>query len=374
MASWPPRFWLYALLCTAPTAQLVVAHMVQAALTPMSPLGSPMPPFLQNGSLCRFVHGRQLQQQPLQQPPPQYHQQQQQQLYYQQQWRAGPPPPPRLQRPPPVSARHAIDPENLSSLVPRTYLEASDPSRGSGSMSRSSSQPSVAHATATVTWVPPATAPGAAAGGACQATGGAPAAAAAPPVGKPARQPPPQPPSQQAQPQQEEDKQQQQQQQHLQEQQQGGASKREISADERGLLQRRFHSLLCPLTLAPFDDPVIAADGNVYERQAIESWLYRWGRGGGAAGVHGGVHGRAGRVCCTCCRQQQSSPSSGRTPALIRCPCCLPACLPACREGNDASPVTKERLPHKMLMECGSMRRCVEDVLRYVAAMRQQVF
>jgi hypothetical protein len=260
-----------------------------------------------------------------------------------------------------VSARQAIDPENLSSLVQRTYPEASDPSRGSGSISPSGSHPVVTPATATVTWVPPAAAPGPAAGGACQATGGATAAAAALPVGKPAWQPPPQQSQQQAQ-QQLLQATHQQPQQKQQQQQQGGPGRREISADERGLLQRRFHSLLCPLTLAPFEDPVVAADGNVYERQAIESWLYRWA--GLAAVVHGSVQGRGGvRVRWSCCRQQQACSSHPPTP--VRCPC---------REGHDTSPVTNERLPHKMVMECGSMRRCVDDVLRYVAAMRQQVF
>lgn len=53
-----------------------------------------------------------------------------------------------------------------------------------------------------------------------------------------------------------------------------------LSAEVRSVLQRRFRSLLCPVTLEPFVDPVVAADGNIYEKQAIEEWLYRWGRGG----------------------------------------------------------------------------------------------
>ena len=54
-----------------------------------------------------------------------------------------------------------------------------------------------------------------------------------------------------------------------------------IPADIQGVLQRRFNSpITCPITLEPFSDPVVAADGNIYEKQAIEEWLYRWGRGG----------------------------------------------------------------------------------------------
>ena len=45
----------------------------------------------------------------------------------------------------------------------------------------------------------------------------------------------------------------------------------------------------------------------------------------------------------------------------------------ACREGNDTSPLTNERLQHKMLMPCGAMQRCVDEVLQYVQVVRQQV-
>jgi hypothetical protein len=44
-----------------------------------------------------------------------------------------------------------------------------------------------------------------------------------------------------------------------------------------------------------------------------------------------------------------------------------------CREGHDTSPLTNERLQHKMLMECSAMRRCVDEVLQYVASVRRQV-
>lgn len=43
----------------------------------------------------------------------------------------------------------------------------------------------------------------------------------------------------------------------------------------QALLHARCHSLLCPITLEPFRDPVEAADGQLYERAAIESWLRR---------------------------------------------------------------------------------------------------
>jgi hypothetical protein len=50
----------------------------------------------------------------------------------------------------------------------------------------------------------------------------------------------------------------------------------QLSGELRAVLQRRFSSLLCPITLEPFQEPVVAADGNIYERRAIEEWLYRW--------------------------------------------------------------------------------------------------
>jgi hypothetical protein len=57
--------------------------------------------------------------------------------------------------------------------------------------------------------------------------------------------------------------------------------------------------------------------------------------------------------------------------------CLAPPCLYApgdiCREGHDTSPFTNERLQHKMLMPCSAMRRCVDEVLQYVASVRRQV-
>lgn len=49
-----------------------------------------------------------------------------------------------------------------------------------------------------------------------------------------------------------------------------------IPPEVAAVLQRRFSSLLCPITLEPFQEPVVAADGNTYERRAMEEWLYRW--------------------------------------------------------------------------------------------------
>lgn len=49
------------------------------------------------------------------------------------------------------------------------------------------------------------------------------------------------------------------------------------------------------------------------------------------------------------------------------------AALCACRGAHDTSPLTNERLPHKMVMPCGTMRRCVDEVAQFVTAMRQQV-
>ncbi len=37
------------------------------------------------------------------------------------------------------------------------------------------------------------------------------------------------------------------------------------------------HYLICPITLELFDDPVIAEDGNTYERKAITEWITRHG-------------------------------------------------------------------------------------------------
>ena len=48
-----------------------------------------------------------------------------------------------------------------------------------------------------------------------------------------------------------------------------------VEPDLMVLLQRRLPSLLCPLTGQAFADPVVAADGCVYERAAIESYLYQ---------------------------------------------------------------------------------------------------
>ncbi|KAI3436433.1 hypothetical protein D9Q98_005850 [Chlorella vulgaris] len=90
-----------------------------------------------------------------------------------------------------------------------------------------------------------------------------------------------------------------------------------ISAGVANTLSKRFNSLLCPITLEPFVDPVVAADGNIYERHAIEGWLYR--------------------------------------------------------DGNNASPLTNEPLAHKMLMPCGTMRRCIAEVAEFVADMQRQV-
>jgi hypothetical protein len=33
--------------------------------------------------------------------------------------------------------------------------------------------------------------------------------------------------------------------------------------------------MLCPISWAPMDDPVIAADGHTYQREAIEEWITR---------------------------------------------------------------------------------------------------
>jgi hypothetical protein len=33
------------------------------------------------------------------------------------------------------------------------------------------------------------------------------------------------------------------------------------------------HYLICPITLELFNDPVIAEDGNTYEREAITAWI-----------------------------------------------------------------------------------------------------
>jgi hypothetical protein len=37
-------------------------------------------------------------------------------------------------------------------------------------------------------------------------------------------------------------------------------------------------SLLCPITLELFRDPVLAEDGHTYERQAIVEWIEKNGR------------------------------------------------------------------------------------------------
>lgn len=52
----------------------------------------------------------------------------------------------------------------------------------------------------------------------------------------------------------------------------------------------------------------------------------------------------------------------------------MPAWAPCLsRDGRETSPVTQEKLPHKMLMPCGAVHRIQEEVLALVAAMRQQV-
>ncbi len=35
--------------------------------------------------------------------------------------------------------------------------------------------------------------------------------------------------------------------------------------------------LICPITLELFSDPVIAQDGNTYERKAITQWINQYG-------------------------------------------------------------------------------------------------
>ncbi len=37
----------------------------------------------------------------------------------------------------------------------------------------------------------------------------------------------------------------------------------------------KFNSLLCPITLEMFIEPVIGSDGHTYERSAIVDWLHR---------------------------------------------------------------------------------------------------
>ncbi|PRW51129.1 vacuolar sorting 23A [Chlorella sorokiniana] len=81
-------------------------------------------------------------------------------------------------------------------------------------------------------------------------------------------------------------------------------------------LQKQQQHLLCPITLEPFEDPVVAADGRIYERSAIEDWLYR--------------------------------------------------------EGNNTSPLTNQPLAHKMLMPCDAMRQCVAEVVEFVESVRRQ--
>jgi hypothetical protein len=36
--------------------------------------------------------------------------------------------------------------------------------------------------------------------------------------------------------------------------------------------------LICPITLELFNDPVIAQDGNTYERKAISEWISQHGK------------------------------------------------------------------------------------------------
>ncbi|PSC69072.1 GRAM domain-containing 1B-like [Micractinium conductrix] len=96
----------------------------------------------------------------------------------------------------------------------------------------------------------------------------------------------------------------------------GGGDGRGVGPDLLALLRRRLPSLLCPLTGQAFADPVVAADECVYERAAIERSLYQ--------------------------------------------------------EGHDTSPVTHVPLQHKMLMPCPVMRRCTDEVLALVAALRAQ--
>lgn len=43
------------------------------------------------------------------------------------------------------------------------------------------------------------------------------------------------------------------------------------------------------------------------------------------------------------------------------------------KEGKDTSPLTNERLPHKVLVPCATMTRCIEEVWDYICKMRASV-
>lgn len=58
-------------------------------------------------------------------------------------------------------------------------------------------------------------------------------------------------------------------------------------------------------------------------------------------------------------------------PLLLQRDCC-PPCSPALLAPL-ALQLTGEPLPHKLLMPCGAMRRCMAQVVEFVESLRRQV-
>lgn len=113
----------------------------------------------------------------------------------------------------------------------------------------------------------------------------------------------------------------------------------------------------CPISLAPFEDPVVAADGLTYERTDISDWLFR--RGAKRAGTMGPRVLGATNV--------QNLPCSKQTTCVPPL-CCRP---PPRRQQKDTSPCTGERLASKVLVPNRTLRAAMADVAAALAAARR---
>lgn len=130
---------------------------------------------------------------------------------------------------------------------------------------------------------------------------------------------------------------------------------------------RSFHSFSAecsPITLEPFEDPVVAADGRIYGEHLGAGCLVLRARGHSLA-----LPSRQGR------RVIYWLFRNGYRPCCVQPiqPVWLYPSLPTLaerraiedwlyREGNNTSPLTGMPLQHKMLMPCDAMRHCVAEV------------
>lgn len=133
---------------------------------------------------------------------------------------------------------------------------------------------------------------------------------------------------------------------------------------------------VCPMTHCPFINPVVAADGLTYEKEAITDWLYRW-----AGGQHWAGRARDGAACSAGPPPPPTTSQPWPRRAAPRCAVVLlplhPLSIiylptvrsPARRRNMEVSPVTGQLLPHRLLLPNSALRAAMGEVAELVRAL-----